>query len=77
VREIGSRVVTGANYRSRFENVDYIGFDLQLDPNVDVVGDGHKLSDFFEEESFDLIFLRLYLSAYTYHGLLLKKFKKY
>jgi len=42
-----------------------------------VVGDGHKLSDFFEEESFDLIFLRLYLSAYTYHGLLLKKFKKY
>jgi len=29
VREIGSRVVTGANYRSRFENVDYIGFDLQ------------------------------------------------
>lgn len=56
VLEIGSRVVTGASFRSKFNNADYIGFDFHPGENVDVVGDAHKLGDFFKPESFDLIF---------------------
>jgi hypothetical protein len=57
VLEIGSRVVTGANLRNRFDSAEYVGFDFYEGPNVDVVGDAHKLSQYFSEESrFDLIF---------------------
>jgi SAM-dependent methyltransferase len=57
VLEIGSRVVTGANFRNRFSKADYVGFDYYAGENVDVVGDAHRLSEYFEAgEKFDLIF---------------------
>ena len=57
VLEIGSRNVTGANLRSRFSRATYVGFDFYAGENVDIVGDAHKLTTYFEEhERFDLIF---------------------
>lgn len=55
VLEIGSRNVTGTNLRSKFDLAEYIGFDYYDGENVDVVGDAHKLSTYFDEK-FDLIF---------------------
>lgn len=55
VLEVGSRVVTGANFRSHFDRADYIGFDFHPGENVDVVGDAHRLSSYFDTK-FDLIF---------------------
>lgn len=55
VLEIGSRVVTGANYRSRFDQAEYVGFDYMDGENVDVVGDIHRLSSCFDKP-FDLVF---------------------
>ena len=58
VLEIGSREVTGKSFdRSRFDKAIYTGFDYYAGENVDVVGDVHKLSSYFEEdEKFDLIY---------------------
>ncbi|MBP5156273.1 MAG: glycosyltransferase [Treponema sp.] len=56
ILEVGSRVVTGANFRSRFKNANYTGFDIYPGENVDVVGDAHKLSTYFKDKKFDLIF---------------------
>ena len=57
VLEIGSRVVTGSNYRDKFEKAKYVGFDFHHGENVDIVGDAHKLSGYFSsKERFDLIF---------------------
>lgn len=57
VLEIGSRNVTGANYRAMFDRADYIGFDFHPGENVDIVGDAHALSSYFEQQqTFDLIF---------------------
>ena len=57
VLEVGSRNVTGANFRHRFAQAEYVGFDLYAGENVDVVGDAHRLSHYFgEDERFDLIF---------------------
>lgn len=56
VLEIGSRVVTGANFRNLFDKAEYTGFDFYAGENVDIVGDAHKLSDYFPDEEFDLIF---------------------
>lgn len=56
VLEIGSRVVTGACFREMFENAEYVGFDFYDGKNVDVVGDAHRLTDYFDEASFDLVF---------------------
>lgn len=57
ILEVGSRNVTGANFRDRFKRADYLGFDIYPGENVDVVGDIHKLSqNFKEQEKFDLIF---------------------
>jgi hypothetical protein len=57
VLEIGSRNVTGRNLRSRFSRAEYIGFDFHAGENVDVVGDVHRLSGYFEgQPRFDLIF---------------------
>ena len=54
---LGSRNVTGANWRSKFSEASYTGFDFYPGENVDVVGDAHKLSSYFREgEKFDLIF---------------------
>jgi len=57
ILEIGSRNVTGTNLRGHFSNAEYIGFDFYSGENVDVVGDVHILSSYFQEsEKFDLIF---------------------
>lgn len=55
VLEVGSRVVTGANFRTLFEKAEYRGFDYYEGSNVDIVGDAHKLSSYFNTK-FDLIF---------------------
>lgn len=55
VLEVGSRVVTGSNLRNSFKKANYTGFDLYEGPNVDVCGDAHYLSQYFDKK-FDLIF---------------------
>ena len=58
ILEIGSREVTGKSIdRDMFDKATYIGFDYYAGDNVDVVGDVHQLSNYFdEEEKFDLIY---------------------
>ncbi|MFT6275275.1 MAG: SAM-dependent methyltransferase [Halioglobus sp.] len=58
VLEIGSREVTGdSSAREKFSNAEYVGFDYRPGRNVDVVGDAHKLSSFFEgQDKFDIIY---------------------
>ena len=55
VLEIGSRVVTGKRFDRLFENASYVGFDYYMGENVDVTGDAHRLSSYFDKK-FDLIF---------------------
>lgn len=57
ILEIGSREVTGqSNAREKFSKAQYTGFDYYPGPNVDVVGDAHKLSQYFPNEKFDIIY---------------------
>jgi len=57
ILEIGSREVTGISlFKHRFKNATYVGFDFYSGENVDVVGDVHKLSSYFTNQKFDLIF---------------------
>ena len=57
VLEIGSRaVVSDSLWRKVIPNCNYIGFDILPGKNVDVVGDAHRLSDYFPNLKFDLIF---------------------
>jgi len=58
VLEIGSREVTGpSRAREWFGAANYVGFDYYPGPNVDVVGDVHRLSSYFRAgEKFDVIF---------------------
>jgi SAM-dependent methyltransferase len=57
ILEIGSREVTGtSDARDRFCNAEYVGFDYYPGVNVDVVGDAHKLSKYFGDEKFDIIY---------------------
>jgi hypothetical protein len=57
ILEIGSREVTGkSEARQRFADAEYIGFDYYPGANVDVVGDAHKLSQYFVGQQFDLIY---------------------
>lgn len=57
ILEIGSRNVTGANFRSKFSRAYYVGFDFYPGENVDIAGDAHKLSSYFNgQEKFDLVF---------------------
>lgn len=55
ILEVGSRVVTGSCNRDKFNKADYVGFDYYFGDNVDIVGDAHRLSDYFNQK-FDLIF---------------------
>jgi hypothetical protein len=56
VLEIGSRsVVSNALWKSVIPNCDYTGFDVLAGENVDVVGDAHRLSEYFKPQSFDLV----------------------
>ncbi len=58
ILEVGSREVTGkSNARKEFSQATYIGFDFYAGNNVDVIGDAHKLSSYFDgEEKFDIIY---------------------
>jgi len=57
ILEVGSRVVTGSNFRNLFAEAEYTGFDFYAGENVDIVGDAHKLSSYFEKnEKFDIVF---------------------
>jgi hypothetical protein len=59
VLEIGSRDVSpgGASKRKHFPRAaSYTGFDYYRDENTDVVGDAHRLSEYFKGKKFDAIF---------------------
>lgn len=58
VLEIGSREVTGiSKAREKFTKAEYVGFDFYPGNNVDVVGDAHKISQYFDADTkFDLIY---------------------
>jgi len=58
ILEIGSREITGTSHaRREFYNAEYIGFDIYHGRNVDIIGDAHKLSTYFQgKEKFDIIF---------------------
>jgi hypothetical protein len=57
ILELGSRNVCGINLRGQFSKATYIGFDFYDGENVDIVGDAHKLTTYFnDQEKFDLIF---------------------
>jgi hypothetical protein len=56
VLEIGSRaVVSDSLWKTVIPQAAYVGFDVHDGHNVDVVGDAHRLSDYFAEESFDMV----------------------
>lgn len=57
--EVGSRTVTSSESWARavLTECEYTGFDYYPGNNVDVVGDAHKLSSYFDKgEQFDVIF---------------------
>ncbi|MFO1480991.1 MAG: methyltransferase domain-containing protein [Turneriella sp.] len=58
ILEIGSREVTGpSKARTMFSQAKYTGFDYYPGPNVDIVGDVHKLTSYFTQgKQFDLIY---------------------
>ena len=59
VLEIGSRVVAPGSSSKRvlFEDAaSYTGFDFYEDSNTDVVGDAHRLGDYFQGRKFDAVF---------------------
>lgn len=59
ILEVGSRVVSHKSTIAREElrNAEYVGFDYYPGDNVDVVGDAHKLSSYFDKnEQFDIIY---------------------
>ena len=47
ILEIGSRNVTGTNLQDSFAAARYVGVDLYPAENVDIVGDAHRLSEYF------------------------------
>jgi SAM-dependent methyltransferase len=56
ILEIGSReVVSKSECKTHLPLARYTGFDFHEGPNVDVVGDVHKLTEYFEPNSMDLI----------------------
>ena len=65
VRSLGAPTIVEVGSRARSGNVHvgwlpkdatYSGFDVVDGPNVDVVGDAHKISDYFPSSSVDAIF---------------------
>lgn len=56
ILELGSRRVNKEDrWNEYFENANYTGFDYYSGENVDIVGDAHQLSQYFNKK-FDLIF---------------------
>jgi SAM-dependent methyltransferase len=57
ILEIGSRARSGIVRRDLFPaGAEYVGFDIVAGPNVDVVGDAHRLSGYFPAGYFDAAF---------------------
>lgn len=65
VRSLGAPTIVEVGSRARSGNVHvgwlpkdatYTGFDVRDGPNVDLVGDAHKISDYFPNSSVDAIF---------------------
>lgn len=57
ILEVGSRGPAATEYRANLQNAEYIGFDYYPGENVDVVGDVHRLTSYFEPGTrFDIIF---------------------
>jgi SAM-dependent methyltransferase len=57
ILEFGSRARSGNIYKGLFRNCsEYVGLDIIEGENVDVVGDIHQLSRYFDEEKFDFVF---------------------
>lgn len=56
VLEVGARRVTGGGgaVRKKFDKASYTGFDIVAGQDVNVVGDAHFLSTYFDEK-FDLV----------------------
>lgn len=56
VLEIGSRGITSKHgLKPYFTRATHVGFDFYKGESVDVVGDAHFLSSYFEIEEFDLV----------------------
>ncbi len=55
ILEVGARYVTGSRCRKYFDKAHYTGFDYYAGENVDIVGDAHELSKYFDHK-FDLVF---------------------
>lgn len=57
VLEVGSREVVGkSRCKERLAKANYTGFDFHAGPNVDVVGDAHRLSRYFSGKKFDVVY---------------------
>ena len=57
VLEVGSRNVTGTIRRDTFPDpAEYVGMDVREGPNVDVVGDVHRLSELVPNDHFDVVY---------------------
>lgn len=57
VIEIGSRARSGISRRNLFPTaMSYTGFDISPGENVDVVGDAHTISNYFQGNTFDFAF---------------------
>ena len=59
VLEVGSRIVAPGSdsKRSLFHGAgSYTGFDYYTDDNTDVIGDAHRLSEYFSDRKFDAVF---------------------
>jgi len=57
ILEIGSRARSGISRRGLFPGaLEYVGLDIAAGPNVDVVGDAHRLSEYFPAGHFDAAF---------------------
>jgi SAM-dependent methyltransferase len=57
ILEIGAREVVGKSaFKARLPLASYTGFDFHAGPNVDVVGDAHRLSEHFAANHFDVVY---------------------
>lgn len=57
ILEVGARDVSDVVRKHLFKDSrQYVGFDVLQGENVDVVGDAHNLSSYFQPQSFDAVF---------------------
>ena len=57
ILEVGSRARSGNIYKGGFRNYkEYVGLDIIEGENVDVVGEIHQLSRYFDAERFDFVY---------------------